>query len=62
MDAARDGGKFDHEPIVLYSEHRLFAKSIPGHSDSIQSQCFMYHLILKVNSADYHDGVHFVVM
>ena len=69
-----EGGRFDHEPIVLYSEHSKFAKTIPYPSDSIRSphvelrttrsevskKCFMSYLILKTNSVDYHDGVHFV--
>ena len=45
--------RFYSEPLKLSSEP-LKLKSV--------TKCFMSYLILKTNSVDYHDGVHFVAM
>ena len=45
--------RFYLEPLMLSSQPRNL---------KYVKKCFMSYLILKTNSVDYHDGVHFVAM
>ena len=69
----RTGGRYDHEPINVYSGAQVVCKiySVPllFYSEPLilsseplyletMKKCFMSYLILKTNSVYYPDGVH----
>ena len=71
----REGGRFDQEPSYcirntgdsqnlfratpIIFEATIMLSSEPLNLKSMKN-CFRSYLILKANSDDYHDGVHFV--